>query len=143
MVHAKKPGLASRREITWGNDAKKGRGNPNFSGGKYVDDKGYIRVLKTDHPFNNKGYVYEHRLVMEEYLGRFLQPWEIIHHINEIKLDNRIDNFFLTTSPEHSIIHREGSVASPKRRSDQRAIMKERNSKRKKDSSGRFVKSDD
>lgn len=101
--------LASRRkDLAWGKDRNKGKGNPNFSGGKYIDDKGYVRVLRTDHPFNNKGYVYEHRLVMEDHLGRILKPHEVIHHINEIKHDNRVSNFFLTTVPEHSAIHREG-----------------------------------
>ena len=101
--------LASKRkDIKWTPKNNVGSNNPNFSGGKYVDDKGYIRVLMPDHPRNIKGYVYEHRLLMERYVGRHLMPWETVHHINEIKTDNRIENFFLCMHREHSALHMEG-----------------------------------
>lgn len=101
--------LASKRkDIKWTPKNNVGSNNPNFAGGKYVDDKGYIRVLMPDHPRNIKGYVYEHRLLMERYVGRYLMPWETVHHINEIKTDNRIENFFLCMHKEHSALHMEG-----------------------------------
>ena len=101
--------LASqRKDINWAHRNKDGANNPNFSGGKYIDDKGYVRILQQDHPRNIKGYVYEHRLVMEAYMGRYLMPWETVHHINEIKTDNRVENFFLCGHKEHSALHMEG-----------------------------------
>lgn len=127
--------LASRRNIKWGKSAIEGAGNPNFRGGRYIDDKGYIRVLKPEHPFNNKGYVYEHRLVMEAYLGRYLQPWETVHHINEVKLDNRIDNFYLTTVPEHSSIHREGKTHTKEHKEKLRENLKKRRRAERKEKS--------
>lgn len=119
-------GLASRRQnVKWVNDTM-GKYNPNFNGGKYIDDKGYVRVLLPEHPFENHGYVYEHRLVMEKFLGRYLQSWEAVHHINEIKIDNRLENLFLTTGSEHSAIHREGQKKTPKAKSELRKQAKKR-----------------
>ena len=120
--------LASKRtDIKWKEISSQGELNPNYGGGKYIDDRGYVRVLLPDHPKNIKGYVYEHRIVMEEYLGRYLQTWESVHHINEIKQDNRIENLFLCTMKEHSAIHREGKRPSEKHRETLRKAMTERN----------------
>ena len=118
--------LASRRNtVKWVDDTS-GKYNPNFNGGKYIDDKGYVRVLMPEHPYENHGYVYEHRLVMEKILGRYLEPWETVHHINEIKIDNREENFFLTTVGEHSALHREGKKKSPEAKSNLRKHAKKR-----------------
>lgn len=132
--------LASRRNnIDW-RKKQLGESNPNFNGGRYVDDKGYIRVLDANHPFNNKGYVYEHRLVIENFIGRFLQPWETVHHINEIKLDNRPENLFLTTVPEHSSIHREGKRQNKERRKRTSERAKKRVKSGSRNNLGRFEK---
>ena len=62
--------LASqRKDIEWKENSISGDMNPNYGGGKYIDDKGYIRILDQNHPFNIKGYVYEHRAVMESYFS--------------------------------------------------------------------------
>lgn len=137
--------ISRRNDIKWGTKAIQGAGNPNFSGGKYTDDKGYIRILMPNHPSNIKGYIYEHRLVMESFLGRHLQSWETVHHINEIKIDNRVENLYLCTFAEHSAIHRAGKTVSLDRKKKLRDQIREQrkiNGPRKRDSNGRFVKKD-
>jgi hypothetical protein len=119
--------LASKRDdIEWSDRTGLGEMNSNYNGGKYIDDKGYVRVLRPEHPANIKGYIYEHRALIEEVLGRYLKSWESVHHINEIKADNRLENLFLCSQQEHSAIHREGKRPSQEHRDKLRKNMNER-----------------
>lgn len=78
--------------------SRKGSNNPCYRGGKRTN-KGYVLILKPDHPFTTKvGYVYEHRLVMEKHLKRYLTKKEVVHHKNKNKSDNRIENLELLPS---------------------------------------------
>ena len=52
------------------------------------------------------GYIREHRLAMHEALGRSLAPNEVVHHINGIRSDNRVENLVVMTRSEHNRHHR-------------------------------------
>lgn len=67
---------------------------------------GYWMVNITDHPlFPGKTCVALHRKMMAEHLGRRLLPTEIVHHKNEVKTDNWIENFEIVTRAEHLLLH--------------------------------------
>ena len=81
----------------------KGRRNPGWKGGRRIDSNGYVFIHKPEHPRANvDGYVFEHRLVMESVIGRYLKKNEISHHINGNRSDNRKENLLLV---ENNSIH--------------------------------------
>lgn len=65
---------------------------------------GYVRVyVGKDYPgANNRGYAYEHRVVMELHLGRYLTKDEHVHHINHCRWDNRLSNLKVLSKEEHA-----------------------------------------
>ena len=83
----------------------KGSNNPRYKG--RLNHSGYILIFQPNHPFRKMGrYIFEHRLIVEKHLNRYLKPTEAIHHINGIKTDNRIENLYLfSTRYSHSIYH--------------------------------------
>ena len=79
----------------------RGNESANWRGGRFLDGQGYIRLKTHTHPNRHKGnIVAEHRLVMESHLGRYLKPFESVHHKNGIRSDNRIENLELWTRPQ-------------------------------------------
>lgn len=83
------------------NSFPKGQKPANYKGWS-MTTQGYKQIWNPDHRYaDNRGYVMEHRLVMEEELGRLLQPWERVHHINGIKDDNRPANLRVVTQAVH------------------------------------------
>ena len=76
---------------------------------KILTKQGYVLVWNPNHPNANKGkgkgYIFEHRLVMSEHLGRALEKNEVVHHKNGNKSDNRIENLELLTNEEHMRKH--------------------------------------
>ncbi len=82
---------------------RRGELHPGWKGGKIRNGDGYIFVYSPNHPCRrSQPYIFEHRLVMEKHLGRYLESWETVHHINGIKDDNGIENLQLLPNYEHN-----------------------------------------
>jgi hypothetical protein len=80
------------------NKTKVGAGNPKWRGGTLMLG-GYRYIYAPKHPNATKvGYVAEHRLVMENKIGRLLTRTEVVHHKDENKLNNSIHNLELCAS---------------------------------------------
>ncbi len=78
---------------------KRGPANVRWKGGK-CRCHGYIIVWLAPTDFfysmaDNDGYVREHRLVVAKHLSRCLLPWEVVHHKNGLRDDNRLENLEL------------------------------------------------
>ena len=85
--------------------AKKGKikeKSSHWKGGRRIEkNTGYVLIWSSE----EQKYLKEHRLIMEQYLGRKLKENEDVHHINRIKSDNRLENLKILTKSEHTQIH--------------------------------------
>jgi hypothetical protein len=92
---------AKKRAINYQGELSK-----RWKGGRIDRGDGYVFVvLNPANPYysmaSNRNRVLAHRLVMAMHLGRCLHPWEVVHHKNGNKGDNRLENLELVTNPQN------------------------------------------
>lgn len=72
---------------------------------KYVVNYGFKPLGKPKHKYKtiyiNGKQQRLHRYIMEQHLGRKLERWEHVHHINDNSFDNRIENLIVLSNSEH------------------------------------------
>lgn len=97
-----------------------GENNAMWRGGTSQHVDGYVYEKAEGHPFSNKGYVFQHRLVAEQYLKEkypaspclvrlgnqlYLSPEYDVHHENEDRTDNRPENLRVLSKSDHRKLH--------------------------------------
>ena len=91
-----------------------GENSINYKGGM-INEGGYRLVRLPPDSFylpmsRSTRYLFEHRLVMAKHLGRNLHLWEIVHHKNGLRDDNRLENLELHTRSGHIQAHGKGYI---------------------------------
>ena len=94
--------LCSMHYWRWRTRGEVGTPDKERPGGSRVFQRGgYVLIHTPTHPDSYKdGYVLEHRLVMEQVLGRRLVKGETVHHKNGRRDDNRPENLELWVKPQ-------------------------------------------
>ncbi len=89
-------------------EIKYGEESNNWKGGITKTSLGRWLIKVQEHPFAHiNGYVYRYRLVMEDKIGRYLNPEEVVHHIDGNKENDSADNLMLFSSKsEHLKYHK-------------------------------------
>jgi hypothetical protein len=73
-----------------------------------VDKKGYVLIYAPNHKYSKpkKGWIHEHRVIVENFIKRRLKENECIHHIDLNKSNNKLENLMLFKShAKHSSFH--------------------------------------
>lgn len=69
-------------------------------------NRGYVLAYVPKHPNAHRdGYLMLHTVLMEQKIGRYLKPNEVVHHINHDRKDNRLENLMLMDKKEHMRMH--------------------------------------
>ncbi len=83
----------------------RGKNHHAWSGGRYISGAGYVRVQIEQHPRRSSaGYIFEHILVVEKALGRYLPKGAVIHHANGRRAQNNNKNIVLCESRGYHLL---------------------------------------
>ena len=95
-----------RNPASW-NNTKRGPEHHRWNAGRLLSEDGYVKLrVGVDHPLADpNGYAYEHIVVWCAAGNPRPGDGETLHHKNENKADNRIDNLELLTRGVHNALH--------------------------------------
>jgi len=108
--HRNRRFCSNKCRAVWSSKWLKGRIKKNAKG-RYVSDRGYVKLTISHLPpdeqklarkMTNAPFIYEHRLIMAKLLGRPLERYEVVHHKDGNRSNNKLENLQLMTLGEHS-----------------------------------------
>jgi hypothetical protein len=97
-----------------------GESSASWKGGLQRGPGGYVLEYRPEHPYARKRYVMQHRLIAEAHLRetdpsseflvevdgeRYISPKADVHHDNEVKDDNRLENLVVMWRGDHTRYH--------------------------------------
>ena len=84
---------------------RKGKNAPRWKGG--IRQRQHALMLyQPEHPYNNEGYVFVYRLIVEAVLQKYLAPKHPIHHVDGDSTNNVTNNFVVCEdNAYHKLLH--------------------------------------
>lgn len=94
---------------------RRGRSHPRWNQERIRSEHGYVKVrVGRSHPLADpNGYAYEHLLVWVSAGNQRPGRSEVLHHLNDDKTDNRIENLQLISRAEHNRLHNKERGRNP------------------------------
>ncbi len=81
---------------------REGPDSGNWKGGRSLDKHGYVHVLIPREERKGRRYRAEHMVVWEKANGKPVPKGWIVHHLNGVRDDNRLENLVGLPRKEHS-----------------------------------------
>lgn len=95
------------------NEHYRGALAPTWKGGQFITEATGHKFVAFERPDRVGKYVAEHRMVAMKVIGRLLEKWEYVIHINNVPDDNRPENLYICGTNSHYSRIRNGSIPWP------------------------------